>query len=68
MFHLRHKEDKEEKQEATIQAAQDPTSSTTAADARKAIVDESRKAGAAAYSFDPNATPEQKAAQANAVS
>lgn len=68
MFHLKSSQEKEEKQEATIQAAQDPSSSTTAADARKAIVDESRKAGVAAYSFNPDATPEEKAARAGAVS
>ena len=67
MFHHRSHE-KEEKQEAAINAAQDPKSSTTAADASRAIIDESRKAGVAAYEFDPNATPEQKAARAAAVS
>ena len=67
MFHHRSNE-KEQKQQAVIDAASDSKSSTTAADAGKAIIEESRKAGAVAYEFDANATPEQKAARAAAVS
>jgi hypothetical protein len=50
------------------ESARDPNTSTTANDAQRKIVDESKKAGVAAFTFDPNATPEQKAAQARAVS
>lgn len=46
--------------------ANDPNSSVTAEDAQKKIVDESKKAGVAAFTFDPNASPEAKAAQARA--
>ena len=56
------------KQQGAIEAAQDPNSSVTAQDAERVLVDESKKAGAAALQFDPDATPEEKAAQANAVS
>lgn len=57
----------EMKQEVVEELAQDPTSSITAQDAEKVIVEESRKAGAFAMEFDPDATPEQKAAQAKSV-
>lgn len=56
------------KAQAAVEMAQDPDSSVTAAAAQKKIVEESKKAGVAAFEFDPNATPEQKAAQARAVS
>jgi hypothetical protein len=58
---------KELKQEGAIEAAQNPNSSVTAEDAEKALIDESRKGGAAAFQFDPDASPEEKAAQAGAV-
>lgn len=54
------------KTEAAVEMANDPNSSVTADDAQKKLVAESRKAGVAAFSFDPDATPEQKAAQARA--
>ncbi|KAI1971335.1 Tricalbin-2 [Ophidiomyces ophidiicola] len=53
----------EVKQEAIIEAAQDPQSGIPAEVAEKALVAESKKAGAAVYQFDPNATPEQKKQQ-----
>jgi hypothetical protein len=56
------------KAQGVEEAARDPNSSTTANDAHRKIVNESQKAGVAAFTFDPNATPEQKAAQARAVS
>jgi hypothetical protein len=56
------------KAQAAIEMAQDPNSSVTPEAAQKKIVDESKMAGVAAFEFDPNATPEQKAAQARAVS
>ena len=58
----------EAKQQAVQDLARDPESNVSARDAEKVIVDESKKAGAAALTFDANATPEQKAAQAKAVS
>ncbi|TVY47004.1 Tricalbin [Lachnellula occidentalis] len=48
------------------ESARDPDSSTTAIDAQRKIVQESQKAGVAAFTFDPDATPEEKAAQARA--
>lgn len=50
-----------------IAAAQDPESTTTADDAQREMVAESRNAGVTAFNFDPDATPEQKRAQAAAV-
>lgn len=55
------------KTQGAVEMANDPNSSVTADDAQKKMVDESKKAGVAAFTFDPNATPEQKAAQARAV-
>ncbi|KAH7417184.1 C2 domain-containing protein [Cadophora sp. MPI-SDFR-AT-0126] len=54
------------KMQGVLEAAQDPNSSITAEDAEQRIVAESQKAGVAAFSFDPDASPEQKAAQARA--
>ncbi|KAG4031408.1 hypothetical protein MFRU_009g01820 [Monilinia fructicola] len=54
------------KQQGAVEAAQDPNSSITAADAQAKIVHESRRAGVSAFSFDPDASPEEKAAQARA--
>lgn len=55
------------KQQGALEAARDPNSSVTADQAEDKVVHEARSAGSAAYKFDPDATPEQKAAQANAV-
>lgn len=55
------------KQEAVEELSRDPKSNVSAADAEKVIMDESKKAGAVALSFDPDASPEEKAAQARAV-
>jgi len=55
------------KLEGAIEAAQDPNSSVTAQDAEHVMLEESRKAGSAALHFDPNASPEEKAAQARSV-
>lgn len=63
-----HSSKSELKQEVAVEAAQDPNSNVTAQDAERVLVDESKKAGVAALQFDPNATPEEKAAQAKAVS
>jgi hypothetical protein len=56
------------KMQAAVEMAQDPNSSVTPDDAQKKMVEESKKAGVAAFTFDPNAAPEEKAAQARAVS
>lgn len=52
----------------TAQAARDPNSTTTAHDAEQVMAEESKKAGIAAFQFDPDASPEDKAAQARSVS
>jgi hypothetical protein len=56
------------KTQGAVEMANDPNSSVTADDVEKKIVDESQKAGVAAFTFNPNASPEEKAAQARAVS
>ena len=56
------------KTQGVVEAAQDPNSSVTADDAQQKIVTESKKAGVPAFTFDPDASPEEKAAQARAVS
>jgi len=55
------------KVEGAVEMANDPNSSVTAKDAENKLVEESKKAGVAAFQFDPDATPEEKAAQARAV-
>ncbi|KAL6252855.1 Tricalbin-2 [Rhinocladiella similis] len=52
------------KSQGAIEAAQDPNSSVTGKEAEKILVAESKEAGATALRFDPNASPEEKAAQA----
>ena len=56
------------KQQGAVEAARDPNTSVTAEDAERVLLDESRRAGAHALQFDPDATPEEKVAQARAVS
>lgn len=56
----------EVKAQEVAEASRDPNSNVTAEDAEKKLVEEAKKAGAASFSFDPNASPEQKAAQARA--
>lgn len=55
------------KQQGAIEAARDPASSVTADDAQKKLVEESKNAGVAAFTFDPDATPAEKRAQTQAV-
>jgi hypothetical protein len=55
------------KQQGAEEASRDPNSNVTAAGAEKVLVEESKKAGAVAMTFDPDASPEAKAAQAKAV-
>lgn len=61
-------EAREQKVQEVVAAANDPQSSVTADAAQKQMVEESKNAGITAFTFDPNATPEQKRAQARAVS
>lgn len=56
------------KQQAALEAARDPNSPVTSDDAERSIVEDTRRAGGAAYHFDANASPADKAAQARAVS
>lgn len=58
----------EAKVDAAVGLAADPDTSVTADVAEKEIVNQSKIAGVTAFEFDPDATPEQKAAQARAVS
>jgi Ca2+-dependent lipid-binding protein len=51
------------KSQTAVEGAQDPNSPVTAQDAEKIIHEEARAGGAAAFSFDPDASPEEKAAQ-----
>jgi hypothetical protein len=55
------------KTQGAAEAARDPNSGISAKDAEQAIVEESMRAGVVAYQFDPNASPEEKAAQARSV-
>jgi hypothetical protein len=56
------------KAQGAVEAAQNANSTVTSQDAQNKVVEEAKKAGAAAFQFDPDATPEQKAAQARSVS
>ena len=55
------------KQQGAVEAANDPNSSVDAQEAEQKMLEESKKAGAAAFEFDPDASPEQKAAQLREV-
>lgn len=50
-----------------MEAAQNSNSKETAEAAEAVVVNEAKKGGAAAMQFDPNASAEEKAAQARAV-
>jgi len=56
------------KSQGATEAAQDSNSKVTVQDAEDFMANESKKAGISAFQFDPNASPEAKAAQAQAVS
>ena len=60
-------QERELKQQGAFEAARDPKSPVSAKDAEDKALTESKKAGVAAFTFDPDATPEQKAAQAKSV-
>ena len=55
-------------QQGAFEAARDPNSKVTAAEAQAKAELEIKKAGVEAFSFNPDASPEEKAAQAAAVS
>lgn len=55
------------KAQGAIEAAQDPNTTVSAADAERVLIDESQKAGSTALHFNPDASPEEKAAQARGV-
>ena len=52
------------KLQGAIEAARDPNSAVTADDAQRKILEESKSAGVAAFTFNPDISPEEKAAQA----
>ncbi|KAI9814697.1 MAG: hypothetical protein M1832_005696 [Thelocarpon impressellum] len=52
------------KSQGAVEAARDSRSNVTAEDAERKMVEEARRAGGGAYQFNPDATPEEKAAQA----
>lgn len=56
------------KSQGAAMAAQDSNNNVTAEDAEAVMANESKKAGIPAFQFDPNASPEEKAAQARSVS
>lgn len=53
--------------EAATELAQDPESKVNPDKVEEKLVEETREAGAPAYQFDPDASPEDKAAAAKAV-
>ena len=55
------------KTQGALEASRDPNSSVGARDAEDAMMDQAKAAGAPAFEFDPDATPEQKKAQMKAV-
>ena len=56
------------KSQGAEEASRDPDSNISANDAEQVILEESKKGGAAAFQFNPNASPAEKAAQARSVS
>lgn len=55
------------KQQGALEASRDPESSVTSDDAQRKLVEESKNAGVTAFTFNPDASPEEKRAQAKAV-
>jgi len=51
------------KQQGALEASRDPNSTVDAQHAEEKVLHEAKAAGAAAFQFDPNATPAEKAAQ-----
>ncbi|GAM85418.1 hypothetical protein ANO11243_034250 [Dothideomycetidae sp. 11243] len=54
------------KQQGALEAARDPNSPVSSQDAQDLVAKEAKAAGAQAFQFDPNASAEDKAAQAKA--
>jgi len=55
------------KQQGALEAAQDPNPSVTAEATEDTVLREAKAAGSAAFQFDPDASPEEKAAQLRSV-
>jgi len=55
------------KQQGALEAARDPSSSVTAEQAEKTVLHEAKAAGAPAFEFNPDASPEEKAQQVKEV-
>ncbi len=60
-------EPNELRQQNAIEASRDPESLVTAEDAERKLVEESKNAGVAAFTFNPDASTEEKKAQVKAV-
>lgn len=56
------------RQQGALEAARDPGIPVSADDAQKTLVEESKNAGVSAFSFNPDASPEEKKRQVAAVS
>ena len=56
------------KAQGVIEASRDPDSNVGAKDAEDAIMKQAKASGAPAFEFDPDASPEEKKAQMQAVS
>ena len=56
------------KAQGAIEAAQDPNNPVKAEEAEQVVLQNARAGGAEAFKFDPDASPEEKAAQAKGVS
>lgn len=55
------------KSQGAAEAARDPNSSVTTQDAERVMIEETKKTGGMALHFNPDASPEEKAAQARSV-
>ncbi|KAL9050095.1 MAG: hypothetical protein Q9162_006833 [Coniocarpon cinnabarinum] len=64
MFRHSQKPAEDQQHDALIDDARNPNSSTSAGDVEKKIIDDTKAAGGVAFQFDPDASPEEKAAQA----
>lgn len=67
MLSRRRGEIAELKSQGAAEAARDPNSNVSSQDAQHVMAAESKKAGVQAFEFDPDASPEAKAAQARSV-
>lgn len=67
MLSTRRGEIAEIKSQGAAEAARDPNSNVSSQDAQRVMAAEAKKAGVQAFEFDPDASPEAKAAQARSV-